>query len=89
MNSRNLNVILAAALVVGLTAATPGFAANDQDGSTTTRKATRHTRTAPPPRSPVRIDRPMNSCDYDRAAGNCVIDLGYGRCMDCSSGPFK
>jgi hypothetical protein len=29
------------------------------------------------------------SCAYDRAAGNCVIDLGYGRCVDCSSGPFN
>jgi hypothetical protein len=84
-------LILAAALVAGL--ATPGFAANDQDGSTTTRKATRHKRTAPPVEysvAPARpMNRPMNSCDYDRAAGNCVIDLGYGRCMDCSSGPFK
>jgi hypothetical protein len=26
------------------------------------------------------------SCAYDRAAGNCMIDLGYGRCMPCSIG---
>jgi hypothetical protein len=23
------------------------------------------------------------SCAYDRAAGNCMIDLGYGRCVPC------
>jgi hypothetical protein len=26
------------------------------------------------------------SCAYDRAAGNCMIDLGYGRCEPCSIG---
>jgi hypothetical protein len=31
------------------------------------------------------------SCAYDRAAGNCMIDLGYGRCMPCenSGGGFN
>lgn len=26
------------------------------------------------------------SCAYDRAAGNCMIDLGYGRCVPCDQG---
>lgn len=26
------------------------------------------------------------SCAYDRAAGNCMIDLGYGRCVPCELG---
>jgi hypothetical protein len=29
------------------------------------------------------------SCAYDRAAGACMMDLGYGRCMPCSSGPMR
>jgi hypothetical protein len=26
------------------------------------------------------------SCAYDRAAGRCMIDLGYGRCVQCEIG---
>jgi hypothetical protein len=26
------------------------------------------------------------SCAYDRAAGNCMMDLGYGRCVPCDIG---
>lgn len=26
------------------------------------------------------------SCAYDRAAGRCMIDLGYGRCVQCDIG---
>ena len=26
------------------------------------------------------------ACAYDRAAGRCMIDLGYGRCVQCDIG---
>jgi hypothetical protein len=26
------------------------------------------------------------ACAYDRAAGRCMIDLGYGRCVPCDIG---
>jgi len=83
MKSRNLTLMLSAALA--LTVASPGFAASDQTGPTK-KKPTRHARVVQPTGY---VGRPLNSCDYDRAAGRCVIDLGYGRCMECSGGPFK
>jgi hypothetical protein len=86
MKSRSLTVAFAAVLAVSLTIASPGFAASDQTGSTTTKKVTRQARVMQPSDY---LGRPLNSCDYDRAAGRCVIDLGYGRCMECNGGPFK
>jgi hypothetical protein len=88
MKYRGLMVMVAAAITFSLAAATPGFSANDQ-AEQTTKKTPRHKRVAPPVQSPNYSARPFNSCDYDRAAGRCVIDLGYGRCMECSTGPFK
>ncbi len=85
MASRNAALMLSAALIVCLTVATPGVA-DDQAGPTTTKKTVRHTRVVQPSGY---VGRPLNSCDYDRAAGRCMIDLGYGRCMECSGGPFK
>lgn len=36
-----------------------------------------------PYRSSGFIGKFPGSCAYDRAAGNCMIDLGYGRCVPC------
>jgi hypothetical protein len=86
MKSGSLTLMLAAALTVGLTAASPGFAANDQTNPTAAKKMKRQVRVVQPSGD---VSRPFNSCDYDRAAGRCVIDLGYGRCMECSGGPLN
>jgi hypothetical protein len=67
------------AIAAGLAFAPAAWAANDRAAKPTT-----HTR-----QSEVRKPAaPKNSCDYDRAAGRCVIDLGYGRCIECNNGPL-
>jgi hypothetical protein len=75
------NGIAVAVVAFGLTFA-PAAWANDQAPATTSHRHVRQSQIQAP-RAPV----PQNSCDYDRAAGRCVIDLGYGRCIECSSGP--
>lgn len=86
MNSRIGAITLLVAVAAILMAVTPGFSANDQ-AQPTTKKMSRQQRVAPPPPPADYPSRPMNSCDYDRAAGRCVIDLGFGRCTECSVGP--
>jgi hypothetical protein len=39
-----------------------------------------------PYRSSGFIGQYPGSCAYDRAAGRCMIDLGYGRCVSCDIG---
>jgi hypothetical protein len=52
-------------------------------------RVVRH-RSAYPELEPYRsygfIGKFPGSCAYDRAAGNCMIDLGYGRCAPCTLG---
>jgi hypothetical protein len=81
MMTRNLAVAAVAVLTVGLTF--PAWAAGNQQQTTASHQ--RHPRPAQSQPKPV----PQNSCDYDRAAGNCMIDLGYGRCMSCDAGPAR
>jgi hypothetical protein len=71
---------LAALMVLGLTFAPAAWAASDQ--VQTSHQRVRHSHPVQPQQKRV----PQNSCDYDRAAGNCMIDLGYGRCVSCDSG---
>jgi hypothetical protein len=67
--------------------ADPAAAATDQPVSTKSKRDGQRTQTSVPSQG-IRPYR--NSCEYDRAAGGCVIDLGNGRCLDCSAGgPMK
>jgi hypothetical protein len=70
------------ALAAGLIFAPAAWAASGQTQTPASHQRVHKPHPAQPQQKPV----PQNSCDYDRAAGNCVIDLGYGRCIDCSSG---
>jgi hypothetical protein len=98
MKTRLVLSTVAAALALALAAPAPGFA--DSTTATTTKVVHRkhHPVAAPHSSAYSGLERYRSSgfvgqfpgsCAYDRAAGNCVIDLGYGRCMDCSSGPFN
>jgi hypothetical protein len=82
-------IVTALALAV---AAPPSFA----DSTTATKKivvhkkrhVTKHHRQyeeLEPYRSNGFIGEFPGSCAYDRAAGNCMIDLGYGRCVSCDT----
>ena len=92
-------VIAAAGLAVAALPATPGLAdsTTTTTKTTTTKKAVhkkhhvvRKTSPAYPALEPYRSSgfkgEFPGSCAYDRAAGNCMIDLGYGRCVPCSIG---
>jgi hypothetical protein len=74
---------LAALTALGLIFAPAAWAANDRTPASQQRAH------KPLPAQPQQKRAPQNSCDYDRAAGNCMIDLGYGRCMSCDAGPAK
>ena len=92
----------AIAVVVALAVAAPVSSADAQDGTKVVtvkkkqkhkRHVARHTvrqRSAYPELEPYRsygfIGEFPGSCAYDRAAGNCRIDLGYGRCVPCDYG---
>jgi hypothetical protein len=81
-------IVTALALAV---AVPPSFA----DSTTTTKKIVVHKKRyvakhhrkyekLEPYRSSGFIGEFPGSCAYDRAAGTCMIDLGYGRCVPCS-----
>ena len=72
-------------IAAGLTVSPAAWSASDQAQMSASQRHARQSQVRKPPRAPV----PRNSCDYDRAAGRCVIDLGYGRCIECSSGPLN
>jgi hypothetical protein len=72
-----------AALAVGLTFAPAAWAAGNQTQTPASHQRVNKPHPAQSQQAPV----PQNSCDYDRAAGNCMIDLGYGRCMPCNADP--
>lgn len=74
--------LTAAALAAGLAFAPTAWAAGDQTQTPASHQRVRHPHPAQSQPKPL----PQNSCDYDRAAGNCMIDLGYGRCMACDAG---
>ncbi len=92
----------AIAMAAALAVAAPVAPATAQDGTqvVTVKKQKKHKRhvarqtvrqrsTYPelePYRSYGFIGEFPGSCAYDRAAGNCMIDLGYGRCVPCSLG---
>jgi hypothetical protein len=89
-------------LALAVAAPVPSSAANAEDGTKVvtvkkTQKHKRHTsrrvvrhRNAYPALEPYRssgfIGEFPGACAYDRAAGNCRIDLGYGRCVPCDFG---
>jgi hypothetical protein len=76
--------IALAVISFGLIFVPLAWAENGQAPATTSQRHVRHSQMQAP-RAPV----PQNSCDYDRAAGRCMIDLGYGRCIECSGGPIR
>jgi hypothetical protein len=89
-----LSVVVAA---LTLAVAAPVYPATAQDTVTvkTTKKkhkrhvAERYQRAYPelePYRSSGFVGQFPGSCAYDRAAGRCMIDLGYGRCVSCDMG---
>ena len=93
-----LSIIVAA---LTLAVATPVLPARAQDATKVTatkkkivvhkkrhRVARRHSRypELEPYRSNGFVGEFPGSCAYDRAAGRCMIDLGYGRCVQCEIG---
>jgi hypothetical protein len=88
-------VFLVTGLAVGLSLPSQPVFAQDSytDTKATTRKSHKVQRHSYPRleshRSSDFVGQFPGSCAYDRAAGACMIDLGYGRCMPCSSGPLK
>ena len=77
----------------------PSFAQNSSPAVTTTKKkvvvhkkryVAKRNGPAYPGLEPFRsngfVGQFPGACAYDRAAGNCMIDLGYGRCEPCSIG---
>ena len=78
----HLGLFVVAALALAGTAPS-AWAASDQAQTPAKQRHVRQSQTRPPSTPAV----PQNSCDYDRAAGRCVIDLGNGRCTECSNGP--
>lgn len=63
----------------------PANASNDQSSVTKSKRTSHRVQS----RTSVPDPSVGATCAYDRAAGRCMIDLGNGRCMECSSGPFK
>jgi len=84
MKNRRITLAIVT-IAAGLTVAPAAWPASDQAQVSASQRHARHSQARKPPTAPV----PRNSCDYDRAAGRCVIDLGYGRCIECSNGPLK
>ena len=97
--TKYLWLVIVAALT--LTVAIPAPSVQAQDGTkvTTTKKrvvvhkkrhhvARRQSRypELEPYRSNGFVGEFPGSCAYDRAAGRCMIDLGYGRCVQCDIG---
>jgi hypothetical protein len=93
--------LFAAAAAIAFAVAAPSPAAFADSVSATSKKVTHKKRhhvakrkAAPAPlypalepfRSSGFIGPVPGSCAYDRAAGNCMIDLGYGRCAPCNMG---
>jgi hypothetical protein len=94
--------VTAMAVLLTLAVAAPISPAEAQDGAKVVtvkkkQKHKRHTsrhvaryRSAYPELEPYRsngfIGEFPGSCAYDRAAGRCMIDLGYGRCVQCDIG---
>jgi hypothetical protein len=92
----SLSMIVA---VLALAIAAPNVPAQADDGTrtkvvTVKKKHKRHVaqrvvrqHSAYPELEPYRsfgfIGEFPGSCAYDRAAGRCMIDLGYGRCVSC------
>jgi hypothetical protein len=83
MKTRSLAAL--AVLAAGLTFAPAAWATGKQTQTPASQQRAHKPHPAQPQQKPV----PQNSCDYDRAAGNCMIDLGYGRCMSCDAGPLN
>ncbi len=79
--------VLAMAAAIMCVAVLPAGAVNGQTQASDTQKTRQQQHVQRPQGQPPFV--PQNACDYDRAAGRCVIDLGYGRCMECSGGPYK
>jgi hypothetical protein len=91
--------VVAAALAFAVAAPAPAaFADNTAKVTTTKKKIVVHRKRhvakrrgpAYPELEPYRsfgfIGKFPGSCAYDRAAGRCMIDLGYGRCVPCNVG---
>jgi hypothetical protein len=98
MKTRIVLSIVAAVVALAIAAPTSFAVAQDPQQTTKVTKAKkkvvvhrkRHVaryRSAYPELEPYRsfgfVGEFPGSCAYDRAAGNCMIDLGYGRCMPC------
>lgn len=89
---------IVAALALAVAAPVPPVHARDSTTHVTVKKKHKHHtarrvvrhRSAYPELEPYRsngfIGEFPGSCAYDRAAGNCMIDLGYGRCAPCTLG---
>jgi hypothetical protein len=94
MKTRLIFTIAAAAMALAIAVpAQPSFA-DSTNVTTTTKKVVVHKKrhivkhhrkyeALEPYRSSGFIGEFPGSCAYDRAAGNCMIDLGYGRCVPC------
>jgi hypothetical protein len=88
MKKNRAVLAVVAVIVCALTPALPAMAINGQTQALDNQKKMRTHHVQGSQREPRNMV-PQNSCDYDRAAGRCMIDLGYGRCVDCSGGPYK
>ena len=102
MPNRLYVAVLAATIAFSFAAPTLAAPADDQAPvltKKTTKKPAHHKhhakratvyRSAYPALEPYRsfgfIGDFPGSCAYDRAAGRCMIDLGYGRCVPCDMG---
>jgi len=95
MKGRRRFAFWAAVMAVGLSLSLQPIFAQDNDTGNKLITHKRHKVHRPPYsrleqyRSSDFVGQFPGSCAYDRAAGACMIDLGYGRCMPCSSGPLK
>jgi len=86
-NRRSWTIFWVAIMALGLALPPQSIFAQGTDAGTQVTTPKRHKVQRP------RHQRAPNSvgysCAYDRAAGACMMDLGYGRCMPCSAGPMK
>jgi hypothetical protein len=78
-----------AALALSVAFAGQPAAADDQPSVTKSKRYKHRSQTSATAEPYRSRDFVGSTCAYDRAAGRCMIDLGYGRCMECSAGPFK
>ena len=99
---RNRLCLSIVAAAIALSFAAPSFAASEQAQvvtKKTVKKTVHHRRHArnvtvyrsaypelEPYRSSGFIGQFPGSCAYDRAAGRCMMDMGYGRCVPCEIG---